>query len=288
MLKHNKKRNVGLLNEFFARYMAKAIVEKRFSDVERAKELFSKHFHKGTDLHRELKMFEALRSTNIVSKSVATSLIEQVKSSCKLQSQAKLDLEKSAFLHEVNLYLNDPKFFDQDIPEYRDFATIQVLLNHWRGGLLTENISEAAQLEDKVFVRMISKPVVTERQDALSMTNKDVDGLVVSLMTEKLNKKFTTELNENQKRILQLYVFSKEDSDTKGRLIDLLEGMRTSALSNIQRAMEHDPDAQNVSGKLKSIQTMLQEDYRDTTKLDDKMVTFYMTVSKLEEELSHG
>ena len=288
MLKHNKKRNVGLLNEFFARYMAKAIVEKRFSDVERAKELFSKHFHKGTDLHRELKMFEALRSTNIVSKSVATSLIEQVKSSCKLQSQAKLDLEKSAFLHEVNLYLNDPKFFDQDIPEYRDFATIQVLLNHWRGGLLTENISEAAQLEDKVFVRMISKPVVTERQDALSMTNKDVDGLVVSLMTEKLNKKFTTELNENQKKILQLYVFSKEDSDTKGRLIDLLEGMRTSALSNIQRAMEHDPDAQNVSGKLKSIQTMLQEDYRDTTKLDDKMVTFYMTVSKLEEELSHG
>lgn len=288
MLKHNKKRNVGLLNEFFARYMAKAIVEKRFSDVDRAKELFSKHFHRGTDLHRELKMFEALRNTNIVSKSVATSLIEQVKSSCKLQSQARLDLEKSALLHEVNLYLNDPKFFDQEIPDYRDFATIQVLLNHWRGGLLTENLSEIAQLEDKVFVRLISKPVVTERQDALSMTNQDVDGLVVSLMTEKLNKKFTTELNENQKKILQLYVFSKEDSDTKGRLISLLEGMRTSALSSIQKAMEHDPDAQNVSGKLKSIQTMLQEDYRDTTKLDDKMVTFYMTVSKLEEELSHG
>lgn len=288
MLKHNKKRNVGLLNEFFARYMAKAIIEKRFSDVDKAKELFAKHFHKGTDLHRELKLFEALFSTNLVSKSVATSLLEQVKTSCKIQSQAKLDIEKSALLHEINLYLNDPEFFNQDIQEYREYATVQVLLNHWRGGLLSENLSEAAQLEDKVFLRLISKSTVTERQDALAMTNQDVDGLVVNLMTEKLNKKFATDLNENQKKILRLYVFSKEDTGTKKQLIDLLEGMRTSALTNIQRAMEQDPDAQNVSGKLKNIQTMLQEDYRDTTVLDDKMVTFYMTVSKLEEELTHG
>lgn len=31
---------------------------------------------------------------------------------------------------------------------------------------------------------------------------------------------------------------------------------------------------------------MLQEDYRDTSNPDDKLVTFYMTVSKLEEELN--
>lgn len=287
MLNHNKKRNVGLLNEFFARYIAKAIVERRLSDVDRAKELFGKHFHKGTDLYRELKMFEALHGSNLVSKSVAASLIEQIKASCKIQSQAKLDLEKTALLHEINVYLNDPSFFNQEIPEYRDYATIQVLLNHWRGGLLSENISEAASLEDKVFIRLTSKPTSVERQDALSMTNKDVDGLVVNLMTEKLNKKFAAELNENQKRILQLYVFSKEDSDTKRRLIELLEGMRSSALSHIEKAIAQDPQAANVSGKLKNIQTMLNEDYRDTSMLDDKLVTFYMTVSKLEEELTH-
>jgi hypothetical protein len=266
--------------------MAKAIIEKRFSDVERAKELFSKHFHKGTDLHRELKLFEALHGTRLASKEAASSLVERAKSVCKIQSQAKIDLEKSALLHEINVYLNDSSFFDQEIPEYRDYATVQVLLNHWRGGLLSEHLSEAAQLEDKVLLNLTSKPPVKNSQDALKMTNTDVDGLVVSIMTEKLNKKYDNGLNESQKKILQLYVFSKEDPNTRNELVGLLEGMRTSALSSIEKSLERNSDGKGISSKLKDIQSMLKEDYRDTTLLDDKLVTFYMTVSKLDEELS--
>ncbi len=287
MLKHNKKRNAGLLNEFFARYMAKAIIEKRDNDLAKAKELFSKHFHQGTDLHRELKMFTALFETKLVSRDAAVSLIEQVKQGCKLQSQAKIDLEKSALLHEINLYLNDPGFFDQEISGYRDYATIQVLMNHWRGGLLSEHLSEAAQLEDKLIQLITSKSSVQEKRDVLQMTNQDVDGLVVNLMTEKLNKKYSTALNENQKKILQLYVFSKEDSSVKTTLVEFLEKMRQKTLSGIQRALNSDKDARKVEGKLQEVKTMLQNDYRDTTQLDDQMVTFYMTVSKLEEELTN-
>lgn len=287
MLKHNKKRNAGLLNEFFARYMAKAIIEKRDSDLAKAKELFSKHFHQGTDLHRELKMFTALFETKLVSRDAARSLIEQVKQGCKLQSQAKVDLEKSALLHEINVYLGDPGFFNQEIPGYRDYATIQVLMNHWRGGLLSEHLSEAAQLEDKLIQFINSTNSVQEKRDVLQMTNQDVDGLVVNLMTEKLNKKYSTALNENQKKILQLYVFSKEDPSAKTTLVEFLEGMRQKTLSGIQEALRSNKDAKKVEGKLQEVRTMLQNDYRDTTQLDDQMVTFYMTVSKLEEELTN-
>jgi hypothetical protein len=286
MLKHNKKRNVGLLNEFFARYMAKAIIEHRDADVKKAKELFAKHFHKGTDLHREFRIFSTLLETRLSSKEAAVSLLEQVKAACKIQSQAKIDLEKSALLHEINQHLGDPKFFDQEINSYRDYATIQVLLNHWRGGVLTENLSEAAQLEDKLIQHLTAKGTTFEKKEVLQMTNADVDGLVVNIMTEKLNKKFNAALNENQKKLLQLYVFSKDDTQTKTALVGMLEEMRVKALSNIEAVLRGE-DTKKVSGKLQEIRTMLQEDYRDTSNPDDKTITFYMTVSKLQEELSN-
>jgi uncharacterized membrane protein len=63
--------------------------------------------------------------------------------------------------------------------------------------------------------------------------------------------------------------------------------MRQKTLSEIQEALRTNKDAQKVEEKLQEVRTMLQNDYRDTTKLDDQMVTFYMTVSKLEEELTN-
>lgn len=284
MLKHNKKRNAGLLNEFFARYIALAIVEKRDKDLGKAKELFTKHFHQGTDLHRELKMFTALFETRLVSSDVAASLIQQIKQGCKLQSQAKIDMEKSALLHEINLYLGDPGFFDQDIRDYRDYATIQVLMNHWRAGMLNENLSEAAQLEDKLIEFLTSKPVTEEKANFLGMTNQDVDGLVVNLMTKKLNEKYRDVFSQYQKKILELYAFS-DNKSAHAALHGLLETLRQAVIQKIDRSIETDKDARNTKTKLLEVRTMLEHDYRDVTRLDDQAIAFYLTVSKLKDEL---
>lgn len=287
MLKHNKKRNVGLLNEFFARYMARCIIEHRDGDLQKAKELFAKHFQKGTDLYRELRLFSTLSETRLTSREAAFSLIEQVRQACKLQSQARIDLEKTALLHEINQTLSDTGFFEQAIPEYRDYATIQVLLNHWRGTVLTENLSEAAQLEDKLIQNLTEKASVAEKKNILEMSNDDVDGLVVNLMTKKLNQKFSSSLNEEQKKLLQLYVFSRESPEAKASLVEKLEGIRTRVSSAIDSSLAGDEQAKRVASKLTEVRSMLEGEYRNTANPDDKLVTFYMTVSKLGEELSN-
>ena len=39
---HNKKRNVGLINEFFAREIAKNIIDKNYEAMNKAKSLYKK------------------------------------------------------------------------------------------------------------------------------------------------------------------------------------------------------------------------------------------------------
>lgn len=285
-LKHNKKRNVGLLNEFFARYIAKAILEKRDGDIEQAKALYARHFQKGTELSRELRLFTNLFETRVESREAANSLLAQVKEACKLQSQARIDLEKTALLHEINQTFGECNFFDQEIVEYRDCATIQVLLNHWRGRIVTENLSEAAQLEDKLLNRLVSKLPVAESK-SLNMQESEVDGLVVNLMIQKFNQRFGTMLNEEQKKLLRLYVFSKDNVSSKEELIKLLEGLKEKSSKLLETAILRDKDAQKVKTKLTEVKQMLQETYQDTSNLDDSLVTFYMSISKLNEELSN-
>lgn len=286
MFKHNKKRNVGLLNEFFARYIAKAIIEQKDTDLAKAKLLFKKHFQKGTDLYKELKLFNALYKTKIQNKESAYSLINQVKEACKLQSQQKLELEKTALLHEINSTLKDENFFNRGISDYKTCATIQVLLNTWRTDSLQENISETSQLEDKLLEHLVAtsepKPVVVE--NALGMTDKDVNQLVINIMLEKMNSKFGTLLDEDQKKLINLYVFSADDSDMRSKLFESLETIRVRAEKLIEKEIIATSD-EYTNKKLVEVRTMLQEDYKNTSEVQDDMMTFYLSVLKLEKEL---
>lgn len=287
-LRHNKKRNTGLLSEFFARYMAKAIIERRDNDLTKAREVFRKYFHKGTDLHRELKLFEALYDTKVSSKESAYSLIQQVREACKLQSQQKLELEKTALLHEVNATFNDPDFFNKEIEDFKTYGTVQVLLNHWRGKTVSENISEAAQLEDRLIQHLIRKESVNEGQKVLQMTNDDIDSLVLKIMSEKLNSKYNSILTEDQKKLLRLYVFSKDNPDVRKELGALLEGIRTRTISWAEMTVKTEttePLDVVTAQKLNEVKSLLQTRYKDTTNVNDEMVTFYLSVSKLEKEL---
>lgn len=288
MLKHNKKRNIGLINEFFARYIARAIIEHRDSDVAKAKTIFRKHFHKGTDLYKELKLFNALHKTKIQNKESAYSLFNYAKEACKLQSQERIDLEKTALLREVNSTLNDPDFFNRGISDYKICATIQVLLNHWRTELVQENISEISQLEDKLLEHTISTREENQQiVNVLEMTNKDVSQLVINIMLEKLNSKFGSLLNDEQKEVIHMYVFSNENEDIRTKLSETLENIKIRTGNLIDVEIGKNKSDIYTNKKLVEVKSMLQEDYCDTSALKDETISFYLAVLKLEKELSN-
>jgi hypothetical protein len=284
--RHNKKRNIGLLGEFFSRYIANALLEKRYNDIEKAKKIWSHYVNPKTEIYKELSMFNALQASSLQNREICYSLLENIKKHCVKQNQKVLDEEKSRLINAINLHLKDPKFFDREIPNYKEYANVQMLMNSWRGIGFRGSLTEVAQLEDTILRNMLQeKKQLPKKLEALEMTNDDIDGLVLKIMTEKTNAKFAKVLNPRQQQIIKLYVLSERNQDTEQKLKSLLESIRKTSEESIRRTLQNGKDLdKEVHNKLNKMLSLLNEDSNKA--LNDESILFHMTLEKLQEEMS--
>ncbi len=260
--------------------MVSAILDNRDKDLQKSRNLVTKFFNDTKlELHTEFCLFNTILETSTKSREAAYALLSKVKEVCSKQDANKLEQEKTNLLCEIHQQLGDKEFFDQQIDNYKDIATIQVLFNSWRSKSLQENLGEQTQLEERLVDLMVSNKMPVEVEDCLSMTNEDVDKLVVSIMQEKVEEKYKGLLNGEQKNILNLYVLSDKDTSSKKELVGLLENLRLRTLKRIESTPKD-------SNKLLEVKEMLEKDYKDTSNVaDDNIINFYMSISKLESEL---
>lgn len=295
MFYHNKKRNVGLLNDFFARFIANALVEQNHTGIEKANSIYKKYFSTKTEIGKESRLFKALYETNVTSKETAHALIEKVKTAAEKLSTSTLDAEKTKLIHEVNNVLGDKEFFKREVADYKLQASIQVLINNAREKRLNESLSEIAVLEDTILEHLVRpKTVVEGTSQYFEMDNKEIDKeidtLVVKLMSEKFNQKFSKELFDEQREIVSHYVFSSSSDASKGNLETILESVKGRTLQLVNKALStkkvgNEDLSEHLSKKFVGIKNLLLNEYKDTSKFNDETITFYMTLVKLEKEL---
>lgn len=282
--KHNKKRNIGLISEFFSRYIAEAFIDERHDDIVKARQLWEKHVHPKSATYTELQVFNALHESNLKSKEIAFSMLEKAKAVCKKQSQLKLDEEKASLINEVSSILGDKSFFDRSVPDYKTFASVQVLMNAWRGTGFKGSISEMAQLEEMILEHILTiknKPEI----DASDVTTSEVNSLVLKLMTEKFNAKYNGLLNEAQKEIVNLYMLSHSSKENKDHLVSLLENLKVRTLKSLKSPVMTEGLDRVLKLKLGEVISLLESS--DLSNITDETITFYMSVAKLKEEMEN-
>ncbi len=287
--KHNKKRNSGMVSEFFAMYIAEAVVSRKYGTADVAKKLLKKHACPGSELAKEMHLFEAVLGRHFESKALAYDMLSKVKQSARTLKREKLDREKTALIREIVSTFDSGAFFGKDVKNYTQQASLQILLNYCSSKTFRESVINPAmaELEDKVLSHMCAPTnaeVAGAQQrtlaETMEMTQGEVDGLVVSIMREKMNKKYGPRLTDDQKTILQEFVFGN-DVD---RLKKTLSSLRDDTLHLITEELADKPTAPERD-RLTEIEGLLKEDFSDISVLDDDTITFYMTVSKLNEEL---
>jgi hypothetical protein len=276
---HNKKRNAGLLYEFLVRTISNALVEGDQKRSATALRILKRHFKPGTELHREFRLINSLIKTTVSSPMVASSIIGEAKEAACSYDMTTLDREKSLLIKHINHALRDDNFYDQQINEYKMYATVQTLLNNWRAPSRDKDIARLATYEDQLTNWLVSEKVEADDQ-LLNEESNGMSRLLMKVMTKKLNEKYMGVLDESQKGLLKAYVFSTTNSDPtiiRRRLSEVKDGL----LKKIS-LYEGSSDKYVVDKLLQTKSRLMAE---NVEVVDDDTVTRFMLYTKLNSEL---
>lgn len=280
---HNKKRNTALLYEFLIRTISTALVEddKKKSSV--ALKILRRYYKPGTQLYKEFRLFNALVKTTVSSDSVASTILSEARAAAGSIDLNSLDREKSLLIRNINHMIKDENFYDQPIAEYRLFATIQTLLNEWRKPAGSNDIVSLATYENQLREWLLSEKKKEDHTfiDETPGTTR----LLMKVMMKKLNEKYSSNLNEDQREIIKAYAFSTANED-QTTIKKKLEEVRHGLLESIDTYMTQKQENEFIVNKLKDARSKILSESLEV--VDDAIVSKFMLYSTLCQELNEG
>jgi len=279
-VKHNKKRNVGIIYELLVQYVTNCIIEGKKSDAKKATKIIEKRFAKNTELYKEFRLFHALSNSTVTDTHIVASILSEAKRAARNIDQEKLNKEKSALIRDINYTLNKQDFFYQNVPNYRTLGSIQIAINEWRED--APDIGVLIEFEKKIGEHLLSEKSsheIDKMQQEVDASNSDK--LVFKLMTEKINQKYSN-LSREEREIISHYVFyGQEDrnylksylNEKRNNVIRLLEDFEDTESNNIL--------IEKVDRVRSSIVALNNEE------INDNSIVKFLTITKLINELKN-
>jgi len=276
---HNKRRNVALVYEFLVGVISRSLVEGNKKSSSKALKILRKHFKPGTELYKEFRLAHALRKTTVTSEAVAANILQEAKSAVRSHNAKELDRQKSLLIRDINHQINDENFYDQQVNEYRFLATVQTLFNDWRRK--DADLQRVALYEDQV-VRYLTSEKLTEGDQLVSEESPGTNRLMMKVMMQKLNEKYSSALNEEQKALVRAYAFSTANDNAESIKLKLAE-TREKLLKSIDSYSEETQKDVFLGEKLQRTREALLAENTDV--VDDALVTRFMLYAKLGAEI---
>ena len=276
-VKHNKKRNVGLLFAQLSQSVSESMVEGDVDKANHTLSIIKNHFRPGTELFKEFRLFRAIMVTSVPSGTLASSIISEAKTASRNIDVKLLTQQKSALIKDINYNLNESCFYDRRVPDYKTYATVQTLLSEWRSQ--SPDLSVIAKFEPELHSHLMEEKSIDDLED---LKTTDVNHLVVDIMRKKIEEKFGTHLSKPQLSLLREYVFSSDD-DTK--FFTKLESVKKTTLESLQ-AFEKECDNKIIQKQIPEVRQSILS--LPTTTADDETLSRYLTLMKLTEELKSG
>jgi len=273
-MKHNKKRNVGIVYELLLNNISKNLLEGNKSKAKTGTKIIEKHFKKGSELYKEFRLFNALSKSTVSQTHVVASILNEAKIASKTLNEKKLEKEKSDLLRDINYKINDPGFYYANIPDYRDLGLVQLALNEWRKD--ERDIKRLVDLETKLGELLLrEKNSKIEAEISANHSNR----LVLKLMTEKFNKAYGGKLNSDQKTIIENYVFHENNPKELIRFFKTKKEQSVKILENF----EEKTDNKHLLSKLDLVREKIST--LNENNINDENVIKFLTLTKMIDEI---
>ena len=236
-IKHSKFKNTGFLFELLTRQVTLEIIN---GSEEKAKGIIKEFYGKGTEMSKELRLFNLLINEKYNSEAKAEKFIDAI-----LEAHTKIDYkslqrEKYNLVKSIKENFEIKNFLSSPVTNYKILASIHKLFEGKKNDILDVKDVFDSKL---TLVEHISSnsPTLKEKEDKLveeyRKQEKDLRLLTYKILVETFNKKYTN-LNDDQKGLLREYInnvnntskfneyFEKELIKTITSLHEMYKGMK--------------------------------------------------------------
>jgi len=205
-IKHSKFKNTGFLFELLTRQVTLEIIN---GSEENAKGIIKEFYGRGTELSKELRLFNLLINEKYNTESKAEKYIDAILEAHTKLDYNKLQREKYNLIKSIKENFEISNFLSSPVTNYKILASIHKLFEGKKNDILDIKDVFDSKLTLVEHISSNSQTPKNVKQDKLveeyKKQEKDLRLLTYKILVETFNKKYTT-LNESQKGLLREYI----------------------------------------------------------------------------------
>jgi len=206
-IKHSKFKNTGILFELLVRQITLEVLNG--DNTEKAKEIVQEFFKQGTELNKELRLYDLLSQEKYSTESRADKFIDTVNEAHKKINAQQLKKEKFNLIKKINESFDVDTFLSSPVSNYKVLASIYKIFE----AKSVENYDVKDIFNSKITLieNITSKPATQKREEKKQLVeeyrkqDQDIRLLTYKILVETFNKKYSN-LNKEQKSLLREYI----------------------------------------------------------------------------------
>ena len=213
-LKHSKFKNTGILFELLVRQIASDTLS---DNTCYATKIIKNHFRKGSQLARELKLYQSLTKENFDSEYKASEFLNIILKERAKLNEGVLRREKYNLIKSIKDSYIIEDFFKYRVSNYREMASAYKLFEN----VESTSPKEYVECKNTIFEAITTDKVVIKEEkvsEEYSKQPKEVRLLAYKFLVDSFNSKYSG-LSESQKLILKNYINNIDNSDTLRKFV---------------------------------------------------------------------
>ena len=206
-IKHSKFKNTGILFELLVRQITLEVLNG--DKTEKAKGIVQEFFRQGTELNKELRLYDLLVQEKYSTESRAEKFIDTVNEAHTKIDGAKLKREKFNLVKKINESFDMDSFLSSPISNYKVLASIYKIFESKYQEQY--DIKDVFNSKITLIENITSKPATGKREakkkivEEYRKEDQDIRLLTYKILVETFNKKYSL-LNQSQKTLLREYI----------------------------------------------------------------------------------
>jgi hypothetical protein len=268
-VKHNKKRNTAFVYEALLRESTIAVLREKHETKDKIVALIKKHFGSESILRHDLECYRSLYEARQLDRLTSEKILKEAKDQKSRLNEKELFESQSDLIKDINQTIS-ANVFNNYIPNYKTLATIDQIFSD------RTSPKNKVILESLVVAQMGSTPGSSDAPD-------DIDKLVYNSFVKKFNKKYDSNLLEEQRTLLSYYINSFTDNalELKVFLNEEIARMR----SRLQKALSIEiisEDSDMTTKTQKLIEKL--DSYRESA-IDEEVLTTILKTQQIVKDI---